>query len=224
MTLWFTRTTEEQDLDHARELINGAKQGILFLMFNPGPAGTLLNAIIERGSKMAPTYDPDLYVQGVANQDPGGSKNPVILVHRGEARQAPFDIVLPGNIDKRLPYWREEIRKKYRANAMVHSKVVLVDPFGSHPVVMTGSHNLGPKASRVNDENFVIIENQPALAAAYAVNIISIYNQYRWRYRMHQGETTKQYLGLHDSEGWLRSYLDGEKAAENAFWMGSGPT
>ena len=30
---------------------------------------------------------------------------------------------------------------------MVHSKVVLVDPFGTHPVLLTGSHNLGPKAS-----------------------------------------------------------------------------
>src|ERR1700693_3230496 len=65
---------------------------------------------------------------------------------------------------------------------MIHSKVVVVDPFGAKPVVMTGSHNLGPKASGKNDDNLVIIEDAPGLAAAYAVNILGIYDQYKWRY------------------------------------------
>ena len=43
---------------------------------------------------------------------------------------------------------------------MVHSKVVLIDPFGNHPVLMTGSHNLGPKASGTNDENLLIIRGR----------------------------------------------------------------
>jgi hypothetical protein len=30
---------------------------------------------------------------------------------------------------------------------MIHCKVVVIDPFGKHPVLMTGSHNMGPKAS-----------------------------------------------------------------------------
>ena len=42
---------------------------------------------------------------------------------------------------------------------MIYSKVVVVDPFGETPVVMTGSHNLGPKANGKNDDNLVIIEN-----------------------------------------------------------------
>jgi phosphatidylserine/phosphatidylglycerophosphate/cardiolipin synthase-like enzyme len=28
--------------------------------------------------------------------------------------------------------------------AIVHSKVVVIDPYGTNPVVMTGSHNMGP--------------------------------------------------------------------------------
>jgi hypothetical protein len=67
---------------------------------------------------------------------------------------------------------------------MIHSKVVVVDPFGANPVVMTGSHNLGPKASGQNDDNLVIVEGAPGLAAAYAVNILGIYDQYKWRYNM----------------------------------------
>ena len=49
--------------------------------------------------------------------------------------------------------------------------------------MLTGSHNLGPKASGTNDENLLIIRDAPGLAGAYATNIMAIYNQYRWRFR-----------------------------------------
>ena len=59
---------------------------------------------------------------------------------------------------------------------MIHSKVVVIDPYGAHSVLMTGSHNMGPKASGVNDENLVIIEGNEALASQYATKIMEIYN------------------------------------------------
>src|SRR6267378_6846954 len=40
--------------------------------------------------------------------------------------------------------------------AIVHSKLIVVDPF-TNPVVVTGSHNFSGSASSKNDENFVII-------------------------------------------------------------------
>lgn len=47
-----------------------------------------------------------------------------------------------------------------------------VDPYGSNPVVMTGSHNLEPKASGVNDENLVIVKRNGDLASQYAGKIM----------------------------------------------------
>ena len=64
---------------------------------------------------------------------------------------------------------------------MVHSKVVVIDPYGRNPVVMTGSHNMGPKASGVNDENLILIQGNRDLASQYAGKIMEIYSQYRWR-------------------------------------------
>lgn len=64
----------------------------------------------------------------------------------------------------------------------IHSKVIMLDPFGENPVVMTGSHNLGFKASSKNDDNLIIIEGNGPLAAAYAVNIIAIFQSYRWNH------------------------------------------
>jgi phosphatidylserine/phosphatidylglycerophosphate/cardiolipin synthase-like enzyme len=202
MTLWFTPMAQPNDLEQAGKLIAGTKEGILFAMFNPGPRGTLLNDIIELASPTSPNYNPELDIQGVLNQDPGTTKNPVSLFNRGTRIDANEDVVLPAAIDERLKFWVKELVKLPRAHAMVHSKVVVIDPFGDHPVLMTGSHNMGPKASGVNNENLLIIEGDGALASQYATKIMEIYNQYRWRASQHQTSEGPRWSGLADDDKW----------------------
>jgi phosphatidylserine/phosphatidylglycerophosphate/cardiolipin synthase-like enzyme len=180
-TLWFTPMHGQSDLEQAGEMIRGAKEGILFLMFNPGPRGTLFNDIVDLASPAGQHFDPDLYIQGVLNQDPGTAKNPVTLFNRGERIDSNADVVLPAKIPGPFAYWHEELLKLPRTFAMVHSKVIVIDPYGEKPVVMTGSHNMGPKASGVNDENLLIIEGDGDLASQYAGHIMQVYSQYRWR-------------------------------------------
>jgi len=88
---------------------------------------------------------------------------------------------------------------------------------------MAGSHNLGPKASAVNDDNLVIIENDHESAKQYAVNIITIYNQYRWRFQQVQAaknhQTLNQWPGLRAPWKAQSSYFSGDKAKELNFWM-----
>ncbi len=83
-TLWFTPMHEPLDLEQAGQRIADAQDGILFLMFNPGPRGTLLNDIIELAAPASQKFKPNLYIQGVVNQNPGTEKNPVILFNRGD--------------------------------------------------------------------------------------------------------------------------------------------
>lgn len=231
--LWFTPMADQDDLEFAQERIFAAKQGILFLMFNPGPMGTLLNSIIERASPAGSAFDPTLYIQGVVNQDPSSSKTKVELFHRGDRQEVNSDVLLPAAIDRRLKFWIPELLKLPSAFAMVHSKVIVVDPFGDKPVVMTGSHNLGPKASGTNDENFLIIEGNSRLAAAYASNIMAIYGQYRWRSKQPRGAAagtaSAGWKGLADSDDWqidsranpLKAW-DQRRTRELDFWMGRG--
>lgn len=223
-TLWFTPLRGGLDLDQAGELIAGARDGILFLMFNPGPRGTLLNDIIELAAPGSPHYKPDLYIQGVVNQNPGTTKNPVVLFNRGERIEANADVVLPAAIPGALKYWKKELLKLPAAHAMVHSKVVVIDPYGEHPVVMTGSHNLGPKASGVNDENFLIIEGNGALASQYAGKIMEIYAQYRWRQSVQKQDGKPAWSGLADNDKWqiadpAKPY-DKRRLRELDFWFG----
>ena len=218
--LWFTPTVQQVDLKEARKIVLGAKQAILFLMFNPGPKDTLLNEIIK--AARAGTAGKRLYIHGAINQDPSTTKNPVQLFDRGNAENADYEVVLPAAIDEATKFFRRELKKLPQTFAMVHSKVVLVDPLGKHPVVLTGSHNLGPTASGTNDENLLIIRNATGVAAAYASNIMAIYNQYRWRFRRQIQPVSKRWKGLKDNDTWQHGYLKSDTPAwrEILFWVG----
>jgi phosphatidylserine/phosphatidylglycerophosphate/cardiolipin synthase-like enzyme len=221
---WFTPVHQEVDLADARTMIAAASQGILFLMFNPGRKDTLLNAILDRADA-----DPHLYVHGVLNQDPeAGSTDPALigLIHRNKLDEADPDIVLPDKIDQRFAGWAQEINRY--SLVMVHSKVIVLDPFGATPIVMTGSHNLGPRASSQNDDNLTIITGVPKLAAAYATNIRAIYDAYRWRYvRSDKArQAGNDWSGPEDTDDWQASYFTGPdapaKQRELSFWLGEG--
>ena len=220
MRLWFTPTVGQVDLKEAREVVMGAKQAILFLMFNPGPKDTLLSAIIK--AARAGDTGKRLYIHGAINQDPSTSANPVELFDHANSEKADFEVVLPAAIDDITTFWQKELRKLPGTFAMVHSKVVLIDPFSEHPVLLTGSHNLGPKASGTNDENLLIIRDAPGLAAAYATNIMSVYNQYRWRFRRQIQPKNKRWKGLQDDDAWQKVYLKAgsEALREIDFWIG----
>jgi hypothetical protein len=98
----------------------------------------------------------------------------------------------------------------------------VLDPFGENPVVMTGSHNLGFKASSKNDDNLMIIQGNKPLAAAYAANIIAIYQSYRWNaYVEAHRQDPKVWHGLVNRDDWQDGYLTGDELAELTFWMGA---
>ena len=226
VTVWFTPMHGQLDLEQAGEMIRGAKSGILFLMFNPGPRNTLFSDISDLALPGGQNYDPELYIQGVLNQNPGTAKNPVTLFNRGEKIDANEDVVLPAAIPGPLEYWQKELLKLPGTFAMVHSKVVVVDPYGDKPVVMTGSHNMGPKASGVNDENLIIIEGDGDLASQYAGHIMQVYSQYRWRQSVQLQHGKPAWEGLADNDKWQIGApasdpaYDKRRTRELDFWFG----
>jgi phosphatidylserine/phosphatidylglycerophosphate/cardiolipin synthase-like enzyme len=251
ITPWFAATSAAQDLDYARKLIDAAQDGILFLFFNPGTfqqdpeKWTLLQNILERHNSANPDFNPNLYMRGVVNQTiagltPGttpakGSKqsNPVhdptapapVTLFRGGGDTPPIplgqSVLVPRNIKTQFHTWEQELLGASMVN--IHSKVIVLDPFGQHPVVMTGSHNLGYKASHANDDNLVIVEGNAPLAAAYAINIIAIYQTYRWNsYVEAHRNDPKVWHGLVDNDTWQAPYLTGAELAETKFWLGDG--
>src|ERR1700677_2927476 len=247
---WFAPTDEGEDLDYARKLINGADQGILFLFFNPGAfepdddpeRWTLLQNILARHQQGTPNYDGDLYIHGVVNQEIPGlttegsvkaskpaagdptNPSPVKLYDGGKTAPlpVPYDSMVPKAIKDAFHAWASEVMNE---GVHVHSKVIVIDPFGKKPVVITGSHNLGYKASTKNDDNMMIVEGNAPLAASYAANIIAIYQTYRWNtYVDTHAKDPQGWHGLVEQASWQDTYLKpgGEGLAEIEFWLGEG--
>jgi hypothetical protein len=250
ITQWFAPTDKGEDLDYARKLINGAQEGILFLFFNPGAfepddepeRWTLLQSILVRHQPGTPYYDADLYIRGIVNQEIPGlttegpqkaskhaaleptSTSPVKLYASGKAAPIPlpYEAMVPKAINDAFHDWVSEVMNQ---GVHVHSSVVVIDPFGKKPVVITGSHNLSYKASTKNDDNMMIVEGNAPLAASYAANIIAIYQTYRWNtYVDAHAKDPRVWHGLVDNATWQDSYLEpgSDDLAEIKFWLGEG--
>ena len=89
--------------------------------------------------------------------------------------------------------------------------------------MITGSHNLGYKASYDNDENLVIIEGNKNLAVAYATHVLDVYDHFSWRYKVNTLGTKAADQSLKSTpDEWLSRYFDANgqiKTAQLKFWL-----
>ena len=220
--VWFTRSRDQQEMDAANELIKGAQEGIVFLMFQPG-GSPMLDAIIDRQAE-----NEKLFVKGVISTMDSKETDTakVSLVDRKGTKKLPkFKIVQPTGL-KGVGKWAAEMARAAFLSqigfAIVHSKVIVIDPNGDNPIVITGSHNFSAAASGKNDENMVIIRGDKELAKAYAVNVQSVYDYYNFRAvaKTMQEEGKNVIDVMKDPKSWQKAWFQGEKALELNFWLG----
>src|SRR4051812_19298978 len=211
----FTRAHRHVDLRALDEVVETARRGLLFLMFMPGGNGVL--ATVRRLA----AERPDLLVRGVVSELPRGRADErtglttaLRVTLFAAAPGAPpathvEDVVQPAGLDHPAAGWAvEATREQFLGNvghAIIHSKVLVVDPFTDDPTVVTGSHNFSLSASEENDENFMVIRGDRALAEAYAVNV-----QSAWRHYV--GRAARPHADLAGIE-YLRALLGDERRA-----------
>ncbi|ARQ13554.1 phospholipase D-like domain-containing protein (plasmid) [Rhizobium etli] len=212
---WFSKLGREIDIKELIELVKGARQGVFFVMFQPGnePVRTLLRMQSEK----------DLYVRGVATQLTSNGLEDFKLLKK-VLEQFFLDTVQATGVDMSVGRWAVEgTANEFRnsiGHAITHSKVLVIDPFSDDPVVVTGSHNFSKSASRDNDENFIVIRGQKEIAMHYAINAVQTYNHYRWRAYLEEAEREDrdpfQYLSRDPQ--WQRRRTTGETKRMLAFW------
>lgn len=199
--LWFSPNTPKRgspatrtvppDLQEVFELMSNARHSILFLAFNPGRTtedGEDLNTAVAAALAFG-RHRPDLFVTGVVSdpmampgyqpRDPDAPKLPLPAIFSPAG--APNVLVLrAAALNDLIGNFQKELLKI--GHAIIHDKVVVIDPLSDeHCAVVTGSHNLGFKASYANDENLAIIRGNKALASAYAVHVLDVFEHYRFR-------------------------------------------
>ncbi len=213
----FSAAKAHADLTEAEKIIRDAQHGLFFLQYTPGQS-PILNALLDRSQGATGPY-----VRGVVSEVRESATGRIIehgvrVVRKGEENSFRESTLLPSGIDKNGPSWaREEfVRRKFfpaGLMAIVHSKVIVADPFSPTCAVVTGSHNFSVSASEKNDENLVIIRGNKRLATLYAVHIQVIYDHYSWRAFLADGGDPDVLFG--DLRGWRT----GKKARDLAFWM-----
>jgi phosphatidylserine/phosphatidylglycerophosphate/cardiolipin synthase-like enzyme len=228
--IWFSRTAKDVDLDALDAAIQGAQKAVLFLMFQPGnkgALGTVKKMLANPGGR---------YIKGVVSTLPPESAaaedHVDVSVHTGATRHSVgLDIVQPEGIKQPFANWAATVTRhdflphKIAGGAsggigfaIVHSKLIVIDPF-TRPVVITGSHNFSSSASEKNDENFVIVRGNKDLALDYAAHILSVYHHYRWLSFVNEmqakGKNPKAWLDENDQ--WQKLSADGKKELD--FWL-----
>jgi phosphatidylserine/phosphatidylglycerophosphate/cardiolipin synthase-like enzyme len=219
------------DLQELFKLISEAQQAILFLVFEPGKP-SIVDAIAA-----AQKANPSLFVRGAVT-DAGaagefytavnGISAPATKPKKGDPKPPlpeDYRVIHTRGITKGDAFnqWTQELNQA--GHAVIHDKIVVIDPFSDNCVVAMGSHNDGYKASYNNDENMAIIKGHRAVAEAYAAHCLDVYDHYAWRYYL-QTENTKAWHFLAADDSWQNSYFSAGnqvKSSELNFWLGASP-
>ncbi len=202
------------DLKEVYNRMDAAENAIMFLVFMPGRSG--VNNIIGEAAyiadgesarfakKLTSISDKGRFVLG-AISDPtampdykssakGTKKAPA---KKGAIKLPPPAIWWPGGPGSqvamvraaavRIPFGNLRPELLTAGHAIIHDKIIVIDPLDKERcTVITGSHNLGYKASYCNDENLLIIEGNRDLAISYAVHVLDLYEHYLMRARLEE--------------------------------------
>jgi phosphatidylserine/phosphatidylglycerophosphate/cardiolipin synthase-like enzyme len=215
--------TLPMDLNEVFWYIQHAKKAVFFAVFLPSGHGdnSVISACLE-----AARANPDLMVYGVISspmampsapgearesEDATAGKFQHAVYEQGRVHILRADAL---NVNDLVGDFQQELLSA--GNAIVHDKIVVVDPVDREGcVVVTGSHNLGYKASYANDDNIAIIRNHVGIAHAYMVHVLDLYEHYRFRAvqdeRTHGGQdTAHQWDGFIHADGtWQKKYQHG---------------
>ncbi|SFT84986.1 phospholipase D-like domain-containing protein [Paraburkholderia aspalathi] len=208
------------DLNEVYGFIRNARQAVFFAVFLPSVRGatSIVQEAIDMGRK-----DTNLLVYG-AISSPMAMPNYISPQDRADGgdddssdaqdshyqpslfEESGVHIVRANALNSGDITGNFERELLSAGNAIIHDKILVIDPLSEDGcVVVTGSHNLGYKASYANDDNLVIVRRNPQLAQAYMVHVLDLYEHYRFRgvqaELKHEGK--RPWSGfLHTDAGW----------------------
>jgi phosphatidylserine/phosphatidylglycerophosphate/cardiolipin synthase-like enzyme len=165
-----------------------------------------LNSLADKGRFVMgaisdPTALPDYKAPAKGSPKNKGIKLPPPAIWWPGGDQSKVALICAAAV--RIPFGNLRPELLTAGHAIIHDKIIVIDPLDKEKcTVITGSHNLGYKASYCNDENLLIIEGNRDLSISYAVHVIDLYNHYLMRARLE--EKIRQDI----MDGKLKSYDD----------------
>jgi phosphatidylserine/phosphatidylglycerophosphate/cardiolipin synthase-like enzyme len=105
----------------------------------------------------------------------------------------------------------------------IHTKFMLLDPLGHHPVVITGSANFSEASTIANDENMLLIHGDRRVADIYLGEYMRLWNHYAFREWVAAGAPGAplefQHLDVSD-QWWKRYFGNTARSRQRAYFAG----
>lgn len=212
----FSPRAGKVDLTFFASIIQSANQDVLFATaFGIDPI--VLNALVGQPHDSVLRFG----VQDKPTKEVTG-------VHADRTANFTAASALPVGLDG----WLDEHRMPgQKGNILIHDKIIVVDFTSDSPTVIDGSHNYSGAASKSNDENYLIIRNNPDFADCFGIEVLRLYDHYRFRFVTKEGTTIKNKrrvltqtpIYLDSTDNWTNDYYDPTKLkyADRTVFSGS---
>lgn len=135
-------------------------------------------------------------------------------------RRTPSDcFVSPARIQ--TPLDKYQVESLHHHGVYIHTKIMVIDPFSAHPTVITGSANFSQNSSVNNDENQLVIFNQPAVVDVYLTEFMRVYDHYTFRYFLSRAGAGQVDRFLKTDDSWTDKYFtDGLEQRDRLIFSG----
>lgn len=194
MFIGFSPRSGETDLDYFAAQIGRAKNDLLF-----ATAFQLPDKITT--ALLGAPHDPVLRF-GVQN-----TASDITGVHADRTALFTAAALLPSGLEGWQKSWLKESKAGQLGNILIHTKIVVVNFTSDNPIVISGSHNLSVPASNGNDENYLVFHGNTDVADCYGVEVMRIYDHYRFRFATKQkGKSAKPPM-LTPDDSWTNRYF-----------------
>lgn len=186
----FSPRSRADDLDRFEQIVHGATRDVLFCT-----AFDLFDPIED--ALLGAAGDPILRY-GLQN-----SRSRITGFHADRGA----DFAATAMLSRGLEGFLRESTAGQRGNILIHTKLVVVDFTSASPTVISGSHNLSKSASSGNDENFLIVRGDTDVADCYGVELMRLYDHYRFRHHV-RGATAARRGPLAGDDSWTDRYFE----------------
>jgi hypothetical protein len=168
-------------------------------------------------------------ITGVLKEASPGSMRYVLADKEGALGKAPaIEAIekIPGNVvayaatlPSKLTSFQDQLLKSvgesyHHAGVHIHSKIILADPFGGDPILVTGSANFSTNSTMHNDSNSLLVRGDTRIADIYATEFMRMFEQYHFRAAKSKAKDKNTVITLSDTDAWSnRYYVDGSPDA-----------
>jgi hypothetical protein len=125
---------------------------------------------------------------------------------------------IPGNVvayaatlPSNLTSFQEKLLKNsgesyHHAGVHIHSKIILADPFGDDPILVTGSANFSTNSTVNNDSNSLLVRGDTRVADIYSTEFMRMFEQYHFRAAKKKANDTNTVITLSETDAWSNRY------------------